>query len=242
MESIFVNTESYYKVTFSRDGHSFLSMLGVITKPYDQSLVSLLTPAELKIAEKYTGTRYSEFVHSRYITKKAVQNLMPDTPLNNIQVLKGVFEQPVLEISHGSASYDVSVSHKDNIAASLVFPHYHPAGIDIDVVTPQNMKALNRMLTAHEQHICGEYSERKMAIYTAKEALSKIMKCGLTVPVHFLEVNALQKEETFYSGVFTNFCQYQFISFASGDHILTMVFPKNSKCTIEPLFLQFVNR
>jgi 4'-phosphopantetheinyl transferase len=237
MESIFVNTESHYKITFRRDGHSFLSMLGVITKPFDQSLVSLLTPAELKIAEKYTGTRYSEFVHSRYITKKAVQNLMPDILMNDIQVLKGVFEQPVLEISNCSASYDVSVSHKDNIAASLVFPQYHPAGIDIDVVAPQNMTALNRMITAHEQHICREGSERKMVIYTAKEALSKIMKCGLMVPVHFLEVNAIQKEGTFYSGVFTNFCQYQFISFAGDDHIITMVFPKKSKCTIELLFL-----
>jgi len=237
MESIFVNTESHYKITFSRDGHSFVSMLGVITKPFDQSLVSSLTPAELKIAEKYTGPRYSEFVHSRYITKKAVQNLMPDTALTTIQVLKGVFEQPVLEISHCNASYDVSISHKDNIAASLVFPSYHPAGIDIDLVAPRNMKALDRMLTAHEQHICQEYSERKMAIYTAKEALSKIMKCGLTVPVHFLEVNALQKEETFYSGMFTNFCQYQFISFTGTDHIITLVFPRNSQCAIEPLFL-----
>jgi phosphopantetheinyl transferase len=233
MESFFANTESHYKVTFKRGDHTFLSMLSVINKPFDQSLVSLLTPAELKIAENYTGARYSEFVHSRYISKRAVQNLTVDLPMSNIQVLKGVFEQPVLEISNCSARYDISVSHKDNIAASLIFPQYHPAGIDIDVIVPQNINTLNRLITAYEQQICLDDSERKMVIYTAKEALSKIMRCGLTVPVHFLEVKKLQKEEKYYYGVFTNFCQYKFISFAVDDYIITMVFPRNSKCTIE---------
>ena len=233
MESLFTNTESHYKLTFTRGEHSFLAMLSVIAKPFDPSLVSLLTPAELKIAENYTGTRYSEFVHSRYIAKKAVQNLIPEIPIGNIQVLKGVFEQPVLVISNCSAAYDVSVSHKDTIAAALVFPQSHPAGIDIDVADPANSAALDRMLTLHERQI----SQPKMIMYTAKEALSKVMRCGLTAPLHFLEVNSLQKDGIFYRGVFTNITQYQFISFPGNAYMFTMVFPKNSSFTIEPLFL-----
>jgi 4'-phosphopantetheinyl transferase EntD len=233
MESLFTNTESHYKVTFNRGELSFLAMLSVIAKPFDQSLVSVLTPAELKIAANYTGTRYNEFVHSRYIAKKAVQQLMPEIPMGNIQVLKGVFEQPVLEVSNCSAVYDVSVSHKDTIAAALVFPQSHPAGIDIDVAVPSNIAALDRMLTPHERQL----GQPKMIIYTAKEALSKVMRCGLTAPLHFLEVNSLQKEEIFYRGVFTNIPQYQFISFATEAYIITIVFPKNSTYTIEPLFL-----
>ncbi|HLZ87938.1 MAG TPA: 4'-phosphopantetheinyl transferase superfamily protein [Puia sp.] len=235
MESIFENPESHYKVTFKRDGQSFLSMLGVIVKPFDRSLVSLLTREEIKIAEKYTGSRYSEFVHSRYITKRAVQQLMGDVPMDKIQLLKGVFEQPILEIAGSGAGYDASVAHKDDIAASLIFPRYHPAGIDIDVTVPRNSNTLNRLITEHEQQVCRGDSEKKMVIYTAKEALSKIIRCGLTVPVHFLEVNDLQKEEIFYCGVFTNFCQYRFMSFAGDEYIITMVFPRNSNCTIEKM-------
>ena len=198
----------------------------------DASL-AVLTPQELKIAGQYSGSRYEEFVTARYITKRAVQNLVENVAMDEIQVSKGVFEQPVLEMLTRHFQYDVSISHKENITGSLVFPRTHPVGIDIESTSLRNSNTLKRVTTGHEQQICGGDNASMMVVYSAKEALSKILRCGFTVPLHLLEVKRLAYRQDLYSGVFVNFSQYRFLSFFANGYVLTLVFPRNSACTIE---------
>src|SRR3982074_420664 len=63
-------------------------------------------------------------------------------------------------------------------------------------------------------------------IWTAKEALSKVLKCGMMCPFSLLETVALGQDASGYVGYFRNFGQYKFHAWVLQNHVITIVLPK----------------
>lgn len=59
-----------------------------------------------------------------------------------------------------------------------------------------------------------------LLLWTAKEALSKILRCGLMVPFQLLEVENMEHQAYFTEVFFRNFYQYKAVSFKIQDNII----------------------
>jgi 4'-phosphopantetheinyl transferase EntD len=178
----------------------------------------------------YEGARRQEFINSRYFAKRSAQ-LITREQFSDIVIERGIFGQPVLSIK-GQSTFDVSISHKAMICGALVFPRTHPCAIDIEQLNNHvNPQVWRKTMTSAElkQHTA---LDQLAVIFSAKEGLSKILRCGLTVPFQLLEVSELQREPRGYRGRFKNFIQYQFQTFLDGEHMLTIVYPRKSVLTV----------
>ena len=72
-------------------------------------------------------------------------------------------------------------------------------------------------------------------LWTVKEALSKTLKCGLTVPFSILEVERIVQHGLHaYTCLFKNFAQYQARSWIESQHVLSIVLPKNTQLMVNP--------
>ena len=70
-------------------------------------------------------------------------------------------------------------------------------------------------------------------IWTAKEALSKILRCGMTCPFELLAVKELNADCGIFGGQFENFAQYKFQTWVMGETVLSIVLPRNSTMIID---------
>ncbi|WP_032113934.1 4'-phosphopantetheinyl transferase superfamily protein [Candidatus Paracaedibacter symbiosus] len=70
--------------------------------------------------------------------------------------------------------------------------------------------------------------------WTVKEALSKVIKCGFTIPSELLEIGDIQLKENYVESKFKNFQQYQALSFSVANYVCSIVHPKNSVLTSNP--------
>lgn len=232
--SLFAETESHYRLEFGIQGkEKSIAMLSICNTQYSECSAERLTLREKEIAKKYTSARLREFIASRSLAKKSVQKLIDGAALDDIEVLKGVFDQPILKVLDGHHSYDISISHKRDVVATLVFGQDHPTGIDLELIAPTLPGVFEKIHTRNERKISQNKAEGPIVLYSAKEALSKVLRCGLTAPLHFFEVKEVECCDDIFFGVFRNFNQYRFLALSNNGYILTLVFPKVSSCVIQ---------
>ena len=77
--------------------------------------------------------------------------------------------------------------------------------------------------------MCGSTDLAATVVWTAKEALSKALRCGMTCPYELLEICGLEQRDGFFLGRFKNFGQYQFQSWQRGNTVVTIVLPKKTE-------------
>jgi hypothetical protein len=69
-------------------------------------------------------------------------------------------------------------------------------------------------------------------MWSAKEALSKILMCGLTCPFQILAIGSLRRHKTWYEGEYLNFNQYKFQSWISATVVCTIAFPRRTQIEV----------
>ncbi len=178
---------------------------------------------------QYDKRRYN-YLAGRYIAKKVLGQHLNTTALHEILITPGVFNQPIVTAS----TFDppaVSISHTENVAACIVFPREHPMGLDAETIRSFKVEAIKSQLTAHEKNICLSQSDALTYIYlwTAKEALAKLLTTGLMAPMGIYQIETLDIHDEFAVSTFTNFEQYQAISFCRNDTVFSLVLPKNTQ-------------
>ena len=67
----------------------------------------------------------------------------------------------------------------------------------------------------------------------AKEALSKVVRCGMMNPFEGYAICELEQTESCFLGKFRNFGQYRFQSWVLDSFVLTIVLPKKTQMKIE---------
>ncbi|PTX97237.1 hypothetical protein DB346_19695 [Verrucomicrobia bacterium LW23] len=162
--------------------------------------------------------------------------------LRSIEIAMGAFTQPLARAPQaGDISPAVCYTHSDGVAVAIAFPDGHPLGVDLEIVTERRLKVLKTQISEGELTDVfipknGHHVPTELDAYTqgwcAKESLSKVLRCGLTVP---FEVLALKNTHLLPSstvpmmgGEFKNFTQYRFESFSAGRFAVSIVLPRRT--------------
>lgn len=183
--------------------------------------------------------RQHSYLLGRYCAKQAIIACDDDINLREIAIETGVFGHPVVTDIPRS-HLQVSISHTDNFGAAISSPETHPMAIDVEAICPSKRDAIKTQLSLDEQKLWvslrkGEGNEitQLTFLWTVKEALSKALKCGLTVPFEVLEIEVIKEKEGLLISSFKNFKQYQALSFCLGANICSIVYPSHTSFNVD---------
>lgn len=203
-------------------------------------LPAILTEAEqADFAAFGFERRKRSWLLGRYAAKRAAAAYLGIDPeaLHRLEVVRGVFGQPLLRFAHCDAPR-LGISHTSGWAVGLAHPPGHPLAIDLEDVHTAHRAAIVRQLSEEERLWTdsapgGEPEPGLLTLlWTAREALSKAVGCGLTVPFHLMETT----ERTYladrrFRGLFRRFGQYQFRSWIDDATVLSLVLPRLTEVT-----------
>lgn len=176
--------------------------------------------------------RQQSYLLGRYAAKLALQCTLQEPDMKAIEIGRGVFEQPL--VSHGSAkSPGVSISHCNEMAAALAFPAGHPMGLDIEQIDPARLITIQSQMSPLERGWARSAGADEITIstmiWTAKEALSKALICGLMTPMEILNLSEFYPlGNRSWGGLFQNFAQYKFLGWTNRTLAMSVVLPKKS--------------
>jgi 4'-phosphopantetheinyl transferase len=230
-------TQGVFRLELQRAGHSISAWLAFVSRSEFERLTAtaedFLSEQELAyFRERNFPRRQQSYLLGRYAAKLALAQCLPETGLNHIDIYPGVFGQPL--VRHVSAETPgVSLSHCADLAVAIAFPTGHPMAVDVESVDPARVKAMKSQLTSMEREWAGAVpaaEARECAlIWTAREALSKVLLCGLTTPAETLAVaHRTLQPQGHWESTYANFAQYQCHSWATDHHALSIVLPKNT--------------
>ena len=134
----------------------------------------------------------------------------------------------------------MTISHCDEIAMALAFPSGHPMGVDIEQIDPDRLVAIRSQLSSVEREWarCADADEISFStlIWTAKEALSKALICGLMSPMEILNLAEFYPlGDRMWGGLFQNFGQYKFVGWIASTSAMSVVLPKKTNMVGEGL-------
>jgi 4'-phosphopantetheinyl transferase len=198
-----------------------------------RDVAEFLAPAEAAyFADLRFLRRQQSFLLGRYAAKLALQCTLQESNPKAIEIGRGVFEQPI--VSYGSAKTPgVTISHCNEIAVALAFPNGHPMGIDIEQIDHSRMVAIQSQLSPAECRWARSAEADEITLstlmWTAKEALSKALTCGLMTPMEVLKLSEFYPlGNGTWGGHFQNFAQYKFLGWINPMLAMSVVLPKKS--------------
>lgn len=192
-----------------------------------------LHPTELRYLDTLSAERRRRsYLLGRCAAKRALGCLLPQAPAAQLEVANGVFGQPVLRYAT-SEPLDLSISHTDQLGCALAFPALHPMGLDVEQVSVERAHVMQSQMVAEElaaaEAAVGSAPAACALLWTAKEALSKALRCGMTCPFELMAVAGIEGEPPALGGRFRNFGQYQFQTWIGAGTVLSLVLPRSSR-------------
>lgn len=210
----------------------------------DRVVVALANAAALPALESSTGAwlsdrelaritravtkRRQEFILGRYVAKTALAVWNRGAALGAFTIVPGAFEQPVVDEPSGA---DVTLAHTADVAVAIAHARGHPMGVDVERVDAERVEVLRTQVARDEiQALPYREPEALFLIWSAKEALSKALRCGLTCPFEILAVSEVHAEAGGWcTGSFANFGQYRFAAWLAGGRAFAVVGSRNAK-------------
>jgi phosphopantetheinyl transferase len=177
--------------------------------------------------------RRSSFLLGRYCSKHSAavfNNLL----LTEISIQIGIFQQPVIHCPT-QHNLQISLSHSDTIGFAITFPEKCPIGVDVEKICSTKTEAMISQMTIEEMSlplILDSRNKQLTLLWTVKEALSKVLRCGIMMPFHILEIESIVYSKNIIRGHFKNFPQYHATSFVLDNYIFSIVSPKNIELNI----------
>ena len=176
--------------------------------------------------------RRTSYLLGRCAAKAALSALAAPVGVeaHTLDVVAGCFQQPVIR-GAWPLPLGVSISHAMTVAYAVAFPDEHPMAIDVEEIDAARAEVMKTQLTPREidaLRTLGDSVTLTVVAWTAKEALSKALRCGMTVPFDLLEVHQLCGESDTFTGTFPSFAQYRFESRVRDGAVVTLVLPKKT--------------
>jgi len=187
--------------------------------------------------------RRQSYLLGRIAAKKAIGALAVYEDLEKIAITAGIFQFPVVQYAV-TRNLQVCITHCDNIGIALAYPEIHPLGVDIEKTNKANINVIKGQLTADEltltQAVTLSDDVSCTMIWTMKEALSKILRTGLTIDMKVLEIQSLVKEgPDLYTSHFKHLIQYKAISCLSGPYVCSLVIPRKTMVDLSAFWQAF---
>ena len=230
-------TQVVFQLDLKRADQSFTAWLAFVGKSEFERLADLapdfLSAQELAyFRQRKFPRRQQSYLLGRYAAKLALAQSLPERKLRHIDIYPGVFDQPL--VRHLSAeTFGVSLSHCADLAVAIAFPAGHPMAVDVEPVDPARVATIRSQLSPNEwawaKATPDDEARTCALIWTAREALSKVLHCGLTTPSETLAVAhwKLQPKGNWESS-YANFAQYKCLSWANARLVLSIVLPKRT--------------
>lgn len=184
--------------------------------------------------------RKTSYLLGRIAAKNAVSQMVEkDISCSSFSVKFGVFQFPIVKnLQH--QNIQVSISHCNDLGVALAFPEEHPLGIDIERVNDDKICTIDTMLADKEKEIVKsmfvKISEGYTMLWTIKEALSKVLRTGMTTSFRIFELDSIQRQGVFYVSTFKHFKQYKSISIIKYGYACSIVLPKKSFMDLQRVF------
>lgn len=208
------------KLAIERKSHPYLeAYLCISTHPFSalrEKQEQFLHPDELAYADTLAfERRQKSFLLGRYCAKQALSPYLREPDMRSISVCHGVFEQPIVRYP-ACRNAQVSISHTDEWGGAIAFPEEHPMAIDMEKINPDRKEAIQTHCTAEESRLIksvpGSDILQLTLLWTVKEALSKVLKCGFMSPFTIFEVQRVEPAADCFIWTFKNFAQYKAVS------------------------------
>lgn len=190
----------------------------------------MLSPEEAALlTDRLAPIRRQSFLAGRRAAKSALGLLAPGVPGRNVSVLPGLLQQPVVCVP-GRSNLQVTLAHAGTAAIAIAYPEACPMGVDLERAAPEQQSALSEQTTPRERALAQtvlpyDEHQRLLLLWCLKEALSKALRCGLTVPFGLLELASLAPLPGGVRARFENFSQYEGIAFCAAPFCLALVMP-----------------
>lgn len=175
--------------------------------------------------------RKCEFLIGRVCAKISVMHLKNLDNPQCIHIDNGYFRQPFINNS-AINNCQISISHSEMVGAAIAFPEEIPMGIDLEKIDFSNRRSLISQFTDHEkEEVVQSQNDTRMftLLWTAKEAVSKLLRVGFTSSVSIYEIDKITFDKQSISCSFIHFPQIQTISICFDEFVLTLALPSNIK-------------
>ncbi|MEW9701801.1 4'-phosphopantetheinyl transferase superfamily protein [Paenibacillus sp. SI8] len=179
--------------------------------------------------------RIRSFLLGRFAAKQAVAALTGEEKLEYIHIQAGIFDQPIL--SSTTRNTQVSITHCNDYGAAIAFPEAHPMGIDFEKIDDKKRSAFESQITLAEKENINalpiSLDTALTLLWSAKEALSKVLKTGLTTSFKVFEVSKIELYDDHFICFYKNFKQYKAIAFTVGSHICAIACPLKTEMNLD---------
>src|ERR1700682_155407 len=232
-------------ITLSRQGQSWSAAMAVATwqeSPEDHA-ADYLHPTELAYFRGLEFARRRQaYLLGRIAAKRAIARCTSLDDPTAFEVKNGIFGQPLV-VSALCPGIETSISHAAEYGLAVAFPTGHALGLDIEACGRTVPDIVRGQMTDSElqatRPLAADETTALAVLWTAKEALSKILKCGLTVPFSILAIETASMVNGTVVCRFKNFTQYRSLTWLAGDFAVSLVTPWKTDVTFDP---QFLNR
>ena len=227
------------EIVLKRKTADFQAGFGIINKKLPELIkeVAMLHPAESIYFETLKfDRRKKSYLLGRIAAKQAVLELLQNNEaISSFSVEFGIFQFPVVKYIQDQ-NIQVSITHCDSLGIAFAFPEEHPLGIDVEKIDADMVETMKIAIVDKEYDLMSSCSldvaEGSALVWTLKEALSKVLKTGLTLDFKILEVESLEKNGLVYTSTFKYFSQYKAISKKIGTHVFSIVLPGKTNCDL----------
>lgn len=196
--------------------------LSVVSLPPENAPLEYLSPAE---KEQYFGFQYARRRNSYLLGKLAAKMAVAEEAddLAAIQIEHGILRQPVI----AGSTRRITVTHCDTLGAAAEYDPHLLAGVDMERVDEKAAEAIRRITSKEEEALLPELASATALtlLWTAKEAMSKVIQTGFTVPTELFEIKACAYSGSAVISQFKNFPQFQAVSILRKEYVYTLVLP-----------------
>lgn len=210
--------------------------------PFLEDHLPVLHPTERAHYESLKFERRKQsYLLGRVAAKTAVSALLEVNNPASFSIGFGIFHFPV--VKGLNENIQVSISHCDDIGIALAFPEEHPLGLDIEKINDQRLEAIKSQLSNEEKVLlegCVVPPATGFTLaWTIKEALSKVLKTGLTADFKILEIRSMENSGQAYTSTFRYYDQYKGVSCHSNDYACSIILPRKTSADLAPFFACF---
>ncbi|HEY8464333.1 MAG TPA: 4'-phosphopantetheinyl transferase superfamily protein [Bacillota bacterium] len=202
-----------------------------------EEIVANLDPKEQQYYETLKfEKRIKSYLTGRLAAKKAIAALTGNNNLAKIAIQRGIFTQPIATCE-GQPNIQVSISHCEDFGAAIAFPEAHPMGIDLEKIAIKQNQVIEREVTEAEINLIKTfpvpYEKMLTLLWTAKEALSKVLKTGLMTPFQIYEIAKIDLHPNYLLCTYKNFAQYKAMSFFLGKYSCSLTYPMKTELRVD---------
>ena len=226
------------RIELIRDKQDFSANVSFIQGALPDLLLYLdkLHSEEEAVYNSYQHKRRKEsYLLGRLSAKEAVLSLTNINQPKSIWIDTGVFQFPIVKCPSLS-NVQVSISHCDTIGFSIAYPEAHPMGIDVERIQTDRMALILSQLTDNEKLLLTQQNKNNItsctALFSIKEALSKIIRTGMMLDFKFLEVDTFSQNKKVVECTFTHFGQYRAFAYSIGNYVFSLVLPKRTSVNL----------